>query len=267
PGAADLNPIHFVSSGTADFGTKWLADFMAAKDKGHSLVSIAQVLQSNGLVLIAKAKSGIRTPQDFKGKKVSVWFFGNETQFLTLLNKEHIPTDQMHIEAQKWSIEPFIKEQVDVSMAMIYNEYLRILDSGYQKNAINIIDFAEYGLNFPGQVLFTKTSHLKNRPELCESMVRASIRGWAWAMEHPEETVDVVLKYDETKTLDRSLQLRQMEMIIKLIKYGNRPLGYHSPEQVAFVMKTLYENKVISSALNLNDLYTNQVWERAQHKK
>ena len=267
PGATDINPIHLVSSEIADFGTKWLADFMAAKDKGLSLVSIAQVLQSNGLMLIAKADSGIRTPQDFVDKKVSIWFFGNETQFFTLLNKLHIPPDRMYIEAQKWSMDPFIKGKVDVSMAMIYNEYLRVLDSGYQENDINIIDFTDYGLNFPGHVIFTRSMQLKNRPELCERMVRASLQGWAWAMDHPDEAVDIVLKHDETKSLKRAHQLKQMRAMIKLIAYGNRPLGYHSPEQVAFVMHALHENNVISRLLDMSDVYTNQVWKRARLEK
>jgi len=129
---------------------------------------------------------------------------------------------------------------------------------------INIIDFAEYGLNFPGQVIFTRISTLRDRPDLCERMVRASLRGWAWAMEHPEEAVDIVLKHDESKSLKRDHQLRQMKAVIKLIKYGSLPLGYHAPEQVAFVMTSLFQNKVLSQALDLSEVYTNQVWEKAR---
>lgn len=81
PGAPDINPIYLVSSEVADSGTKWLADFIVAKEKTFPIISIAQVLQSNGLVLIAKAKSGIQTPHDFIGKCIGIWFFGNETQF------------------------------------------------------------------------------------------------------------------------------------------------------------------------------------------
>ena len=166
PGASDINPIYQVSSEVADFGTKWLADFLSAKEKGLPLISIAQVLQSNGLVLIAKAKSGIKTPRDFIGKRLGIWFFGNEVQFFTLMNKLDIPLDQMNIDALKWSIKPFLDDEFDVVMAMIYNEYLRVLDSGYKEKDINIIDFSKYGLNFPGQVIFTRVSTLENQPDL-----------------------------------------------------------------------------------------------------
>jgi len=263
PGASDINPIDLVSSGAADFGTKWLADFMAAKDNGLPLISIAQVLQHNGLVLIAKAKTGIRTPRDFIGKNLGIWFFGNEIQFFALMNKLSIPLDRMRIDALKWSIEPFLNDQFDVVMAMVYNEYLRALDSGYLKKDINVIDFAEYGLNFPGQVIFTHNATLQNNPDLCARMVRASLQGWQWAIDHPAKAVDIVMKYDQTKSLNRDLQLKQINAVIELVKYGNRPLGYHQPEQVAFVLSSLLEHRVLSQKLELADIYTNSIWEQA----
>ncbi len=263
PGATDLNPIYLVQSGLADFGTKWLADFLSAKDKGYALVSMAQILQSNGLVMIAKAKSGIKEPRDFVGKRLGIWYFGNEVQFYTLMNQLKIPLDKMDIKALKWSIEPFLNNKFDVTTAMIYNEYLRVLDNGYKKEEINIIDFKTYGINFPGQVIFTHKKTLNNRPDLCEKFTRASVRGWAYAMDHPEEATDIVLKYDKTEKLKKERQLRQMNEIIKLIKFGDRPLGYHDPQQVQFVMQSMLRNKVISEPVDLSEAYTNDIWKKA----
>ncbi|WP_459916078.1 ABC transporter substrate-binding protein [Desulfocicer niacini] len=160
PGATDINPIHMVSSDLADFGTKWLADFLASRGNNPGLISIAQILQSNGLIMIAKASSGIKNPRDFMGKQLGIWFFGNETQFFALMSKFDIPLDQLNIDALKWSIKPFLNGRFDVITAMAYNEYFRIIDAGYKKEDLSIIDFSEYGLNFPGQVIFTKDSIL-----------------------------------------------------------------------------------------------------------
>lgn len=264
PGASDVNPIYLVSAGAAQFGTKWLADFMDAKAKGFPLISIAQILQNNGLIMMAKAQSGIKTPQDFIGKKVGIWFFGNEVQFFTLMNQLDISLDQMKIDALKWSIDPFLNGQFDVTMAMTYNEYLRVLESGFEKEAINVIDFSDYDLNFPGQVVFTTTDLMKKEPELCKGMIKASLRGWKDAMTLPEEAVDIVLKHDQTQTLTKDHQLKQMNEITKLITYGNHPLGYHPPDQVASVMKILLQNKVLSQAIPLSNVYTNQIWKKAR---
>jgi len=263
PGAPDVNPILLVSTGMDHFGTKWMADFLAAADNKHPLVSIAQVVQKNGLVLVAKAASGIKNPRDFIGKRLGIWYFGNEVQFYALMNSLNIPLDKINIKPLKWSITPFLKNEFDVVTAMIYNEYIRILDSGYKKEDLNIIDFSDYGLNFPGQVLFTNQTLIKKQPDLCRRMVRASLRGWAYAVKHPEEAVEIVLKNDKTGKLEKNQQLKQMRAMIQLIRYGSRPLGFHEPGQVSFVMKRLVENKVISAPLNLDEVYTNRIWELA----
>ncbi len=195
-----------VSSGVSDFGIQWFADFAAAKDKGLSLISIAQILQSNGLVMIAKADSGIKTPYDFKGKRLGIWLFGNEIEFYSLMSQLEIPLDSMSISPLKWSIRPFLDNTYDAVKSMTYNEYLSVLESGYRKEDINIIDFADYGMNFPGDIIFTKKSTLDNNPDLCKRMVRASLRGWKWAMENQEEAVDIVIRHDKSGTLKKIIR-------------------------------------------------------------
>ena len=95
-------------------------------------------------------------------------------------------------------------------------------------------------------------------------MVRASLRGWAWAMKHPEKAVDIVLKHDKSKSLKKAHQLKQMTEIKKLINYGGHPLGYHCPTQVEFVVESLVQNHVISKPSNLEDIYTNRIWQKAR---
>jgi len=264
PGAPDLNPVYLVSSGAADFGTKWLADFLAGVDKNRHLVSLAQVFQSNGLVLLAKAKSGITRPRDLVGKRLGIWFFGNEVQFYALMRQLQIPLERLDIKPLKWSIEPFLQDEFQVITAMIYNEYLMVLDAGYRPQDLTIIDFADYGLNFPGDLLFTTTNTLKNRPDLCEKMVRASLKGWAYALNHPEEAVDIVLKHDKTGKLKRHHQLKQMREIIKLVRFGGRPLGWHDPEQVQRVVRILLDSKILSAPLRIEEVYTNRIWEKVR---
>lgn len=266
PGAPDINPIHLVEAGTADFGTKWLADLLAAVDGGAPLVSIAQVFQSNGLVLLAKAKSGITGPRDFPGRRLGIWFFGNEVQVYALMRRLDVPLERLRIQPLKWSVEPFLKDEFEVITAMIYNEYLTVLDAGYAPGDLTVIDFADYGLNFPGDLLFTATNTLKDRPDLCERMVRASLKGWAWALEHPEEATDIVLKHDRTGRLNRDHQLRQMREIIRLVKFKDRSLGRHDPEEVKRAAEILFESRILHAHPETEKVCTNRIWEKVEQR-
>ena len=59
---------------------------LATREKGIALVNIAQVFKRSGMELTCRADSGVKTPADFKGKTLGVWFGGNEYPFLSWMS-------------------------------------------------------------------------------------------------------------------------------------------------------------------------------------
>ena len=257
PGASDSNPVQLVSLGAAEFGTRWLADLIAAIDKGSPLVSVAQLLQGNGLVLVARTDSGIKHPRDFLNKRVGIWFFGNQIQFYALMAQEGVDVRKVTVSPMQFSVKPFLSRQYDVINVMTYNEYLTLLQSGLKREQLKVFDFIDYGLNFPGDVLFTRTALLKDRPDLVRRMVRASLRGWRDALEDPEAATRIVLKHDRTGKLDPDHQREQMKEVARLVRIGNRPLGTHVAEDVERVASILAKNKLISRRVPDGEIFTN----------
>ena len=72
PGGPDIVPVDTVASGTADFGTTLLADLAVAIEKSKPVISIGQIQQKNGLVLVTRKSSKINHPKDFVGRQVGV---------------------------------------------------------------------------------------------------------------------------------------------------------------------------------------------------
>lgn len=264
PGGPDLISTDLVASGTDDFGTALLADIIVAIQSGKPLISISQIQQSNGLLLIAMASSGIRTPQDFVGKRVGVWLGNWEAQFDALIFKEGLSPEDFELVSQGFSMDGFIKGELDVASAMIYNEYYTVLESGIKPEQINIIDYADYGLDFPGDVLFTTQKLARENPDLCVRMVRASLRGWQYAIDHPEEAADIVLKYDTSGIQNREHQLSMMNEIAKLVRVSVRSLGYTDRDDVRRTIDTLFNYGVLSSPITPDSVFTNMFWEQAQ---
>jgi len=264
PGGPDISPIDSVRTGTAEFGTGLLADIIVASQQSNDIASIAQIQQTNGLLLIAKKDSGINGPKDFTGKKVGVWLGNWEAQFDALIAKEGIKANDFTLVSQGFSMEPFINGELDVASAMIYNEYYAVLESGIEPEDITIINYADFGLDFPGDTLFTSKKNLQENSDLCVRMLRASLRGWQYAMEHPEEATDIVLKYDQSGVQNRDHQLSMMREIIKLVQVNLRPLGYTDRNDVRRVIDTLYSYKVLSAQVDPDAVFTNSLWEQAQ---
>jgi len=87
PGGPDINPSQVMAGGGADVDIDWMPSALAAREKGVPLVNIAQVYQKSGLELTCRKDSGVKSPADFKGKTLGVWFAGNEYPFLAWMSR------------------------------------------------------------------------------------------------------------------------------------------------------------------------------------
>jgi NitT/TauT family transport system substrate-binding protein len=191
-----------VRVGTAQFGTSLLADIIVTSQQSNDLKSIAQIQQTNGLLLLAKKSSGISQPKDFSGKRVGVWLGNWAAQFDALVAKEGLKPTDLTLVSQAFSMDACLKGNLDVASAMIYNEDHSVVESGVKPEAISIINYADFGLNFPGEVLFTSAKFAQENPEICVKMLCATLRGWQYAIEHPEEAVEIVMKHDKSGVFD-----------------------------------------------------------------
>jgi NitT/TauT family transport system substrate-binding protein len=263
PGGPDVMPVDLVTIGTRDFGTALLADLTVAAQKGTPVISIGQIQQRNGLLLIAKKSSGIKQPQDFAGKRVGVWLGSWQAQFEALIAKAGITQKDFQLVSQGYSMDPFLAGELDVASAMIYNEYYAVLERGVKPEDLTIIDYANYGLDFPGDTLFTSRQMVKQDPDLCVRMLRASLRGWKYAIEHPGEAVDIVLKYDKSGVQTREHQLSMMVEISKLVQVEGREIGYTDEAVVQRTISTLLQYKVLAGPVQAGDVYTNDFWKQA----
>jgi NitT/TauT family transport system substrate-binding protein len=263
-GGPDLVSVDLVAAGVHDFGTSLLADLIVAVEGDKPVVSIAQIQQTNGLLLLAHSSSGIEGPADFAGQRVGVWLGGWEAQFNALMAREGLSTQDFDLVSQGFSMDPFLDGSLDVASAMIYNEYHVVLESGVAAEDLSIIDYADYGLDFPGDVLFTSRRLAEEDPELCTRMLRASLRGWAYAVENPEEAVQIVLKYDEAGIQTEAHQRSMMEEIAKLVSLPLRPIGYTDRDDVRRTIDTLLSYGVLSQGVQPEAVFTNDFWEQAR---
>lgn len=258
-GGPDLVPVDLVAASSRDFGTTLLPDLAVSIHKGQKVKAIAQIQQVNGLRLLARKDSGIRTPEDLVGKNVGVWLGSWEIQFTALLASRHIDPKEINIISQGWSMKPFLDGQFDAASAMIYNEYFRLIEAGMMAENIHIIDYRDYGQDFPGDVLFTSDLMLKEQPDLCRKMVEVSIRGWKYAVTHPKEAARIVLKYDKGKIQSYEHQMNMLRALSRMIVVdmddADYSIGTFRREKVEQMLKMLTLHGIMTFTLFPEDIY------------
>jgi NitT/TauT family transport system substrate-binding protein len=229
-GGPDIAPGQVLAGGGADVMIDWLPSALAAREKGLPIVNIAQPFKTSGLMLTCWKDTGITGPQDFRGKTIGVWFFGNEYPFLSWMSQEGIPTDGgdngVTVLKQGFNVDPLLQRQADCISTMTYNEFGQVLDAGVSTDELVTFKYEDVGVATLEDGLYALEANLAD-PAFADRMVRfvrASMKGWKWAEEHPEDAAMIVLDNDETGAQTEAHQVRMMGEIAKLTAGSNGTL-------------------------------------------
>ncbi|HBD09677.1 MAG TPA: ABC transporter substrate-binding protein [Syntrophobacteraceae bacterium] len=183
---------HLLAEGEADFGTMFLSTAIEKRAQGLQLVNIGQLVQCSSLMLIAKRSSGVFTPPDIDGKHVGLWGAEFQIQPLAFFRKHHLKITPI---PQAATVNLFLRGGTDVTSAMWYNEYHMILNAGINPEELTTFFFFDYDMNFPEDGIYCLESTLRRDPDLCCRFVQASLQGWRYAFQHPEEALDIVMSH------------------------------------------------------------------------
>ena len=231
PGGPDIAPPQVIAGGGADVIIEWMPAALASREKGLPLVNVAQPFKSSGMMLTCRKDSGIRSPADFRGRTLGVWFFGNEYPFLSWMSQLGIPTDGgdngVTVLKQGFNVDPILQKQADCISTMTYNEYWQIIDAGLSPDELVVFKYQDQGVSTLEDGLYVLEDNLKDpafRDKLTR-FVRASMKGWKWAEEHPDEAADIVLENDATGAQTEKHQRRMMREIAKLTAGSNGSLS------------------------------------------
>jgi len=195
---------------------------LAAREKGLPLVNIAQPFKSSGMMLTCRAETGITGPEDFPGKTLGVWFFGNEYPFLSWMSQLGIPTeggdDGVTVLKQGFNVDPLLQKQADCVSTMTYNEYWQVIDAGLTPDDLVTFKYEDQGVATLEDGLYVLEDKLSDPEEVDKLVrfVRASMKGWKWAEENPDDAAEIVLEYDETGAQTEKHQKRMMGEVAKL---------------------------------------------------
>jgi len=258
-GGPDIAPEQVIAGGGADVIVTWMAAALAARDKGVDLVNIAQPFAKSGLELICPKDGPVKTEADFKGHTLGVWFFGNEYPFYAWMHKLGLPTeggpDGVTVLKQSFDVQPLIQKQADCISVMTYNEYWQAIDAGFKPEDLIVFNYTALGNDLLEDGLYVLQDKLKD-PAFEDKMVRfvrASMKGWHYAVEHPDEAAGMVV---DAGGQDENHQKRMVGEVAKLIGDGKLdPVTY---ERTA---KALLDQKIITKAPE--GAYTTEITDKA----
>jgi signal transduction histidine kinase/ABC-type nitrate/sulfonate/bicarbonate transport system substrate-binding protein/DNA-binding NarL/FixJ family response regulator len=241
-----------VISGRAQYGISRSRLVMDRID-GLPVVVIACIFQHSSSVLLSLKSSGIRTPHDLIGRKVML-LPGDKAEIMAMFLQEGIRKEQIRILKHSWNYSDLIDGKTDaISAYFPDNSYFY-----HQKNniSINIIDPKSYGVDFYGDSLFTTEDEVRFHPDRVRRFREASLLGWEYALKHPEEIVDLILKKYKPDELRENLRFEAAN-IHELIQPELIQIGHINPGRWEHIAQTCVKLGMVNADYSLKGfIYT-----------
>jgi NitT/TauT family transport system substrate-binding protein len=234
-GGVDIVPQTELANGNVDFAVSWVSKALASREAGADIVNIAQVFQRSGTLQVSFKEKDITKPEDFAGRKIGNWGYGNEFEIFAALTKAGLdPAKDVTLVQQQFDMVGLLNGDIDAAEAMTYNEYAQVLeatnpDTGalYTAGDFNVVSYEIAGVGMLQDAIWASGERLASDAAYADTAVKfvaASLQGWAYCRDNVESCRDIVLA--KGSKLGASHQLWQMNEVNKLIWPAASGVGF-----------------------------------------
>ena len=220
-GSPSINPIALVQQGEAQFGIG-ASELLLAHSHGEPVLALAAIIQHSPLVLLARQDGQLTALRDLRGKRLQV--VEHEYELFAMFQALGFSRQDFQLLPRTVDLGPLIRGEVDAIAAYSTDEPFELA-----KHQLPLLSISprSAGIDFYGDTLFTSESFRQSHPKQVAAFVRASLRGWEYALQHPEEIVDLILlRYQPGKS--RAHLLFEAEEMRRLILPELVDLGHMS---------------------------------------
>lgn len=246
-----------VGNGTYNLGVASGSATVMARVVGIPVVSLAVINQHTPVVVYALAESNINTPQDLIGKRIGVNIGGTKhREFQALLKKLNIPETSIQLMGMsEASPAPLLAGQVDAMLGYTEDQPVTVELRG---QAVSRIALSDYGIDVYSTNIIANQSFLKEKPDLVRRFMRASIKGWEYAIAHPEEAVSAYMaKRPESDEAFNRANFKYLAPLLHSADTEKAGFGAQSEARWAYTQDVLFDLGMIDKKEPVSALFTN----------
>ncbi len=232
--------------------TLQLCQAMDIIDVGIPLVNILQTSMNNAMVIVS-AKD--KDPLTQKGARVGIWSVGFGQLAICMSIQDHLDYQWVRF-AQ--NINLFVAGALDATLAMSYNEYYQLIQAGIVMTDKNVYRFCDHGYNVQEDGVYMRRDYYETHREQARRFAEASKKGWEWASQHPEETLDIVMQYVNKNHIATNIVIQRLmlkEVLRLQVDRESKKREFRlRPDMVRLASNLMVKNNMLSREVTYEEL-------------
>lgn len=238
------DPVEVVLRGDADFGIA-ASELALHRARGRPVVALAVIVQNSPLVLLANRR---KIPSIDALTDQRIMLLPSESELFAYLRREGIK--QFTALTHSFDTRDLIDGRVDAISGYATDEPFELKQAGFPYIAFTP---KAAGISFYGDTLFTHASRVSDSPARVAAFRNAVLRGWRYALEHPDEISDLILQRYSTRHSKAHLLFEAMELK-RLMQPEMIELGQQSVAHWQQIAQTYAELGMLPAAFSIDGL-------------
>jgi diguanylate cyclase (GGDEF)-like protein/PAS domain S-box-containing protein len=239
-----VDPILEVATGKSDFGVAG-AKLVTTRAAGVPVVVLASIFQHSPQVMFSRKQAAALNPKDLLGKRVMLDSAADD--LAAWLKKAGLPPQRLNLVAHSYDTQDLIKGKVDAMSGSLLDDAWLFDQAKFPYQASSPRDG---GVDFYGDSLFTSEQMVREHGDRVRAFREASLRGWQYAMAHPEEIVGLIrAKYSQRR--ERGQLLFEAQQMVNLLAQDQTPLGSMDTQRWQAIAASFVESGKIKGEPNL----------------
>lgn len=259
-GNGSVSTVQIVGNGDYDIGHASLATMAIARSKGLQVKAVAGFIRQNDIGLMIGKDTGVNSPKDLKGKKLTFTAGSLETPFLDrFISAGGLSRDDLELTnvdaANKGTL--YMSGRVDGAFSSA--PFMQpIFD---RQRPTKTIKFSDYGLEFPSFGLFATEATIAAKRDQIRKFASVTAGAWQYILNgHEAEGVQAIMEARPQAKLDAQVLLDQIKILRDLVSTPattGKPMGIMAEADWAKALDTLQQGKLLGHVEAPGAYYTN----------
>ncbi len=223
---------------------------------GKKIAPLGAIFQKSLLIFLYLKKSNINSIEDLKNKRIMLDLNSSDhSLFSLILNKYQINENELKIVNTSYDINDLLEGNIDIYSSYISNELYNLQKLGIE---YDYIDPKKFAMNFYGDILFTSLANKSENPEKVDAFYTASIKGWEYAFNNIDETINLLINKYNTQDFTYEKYLYEANILKELSEIEKGNLGKLDLDRINHIYTSyiLTKNNLDKKITNNFDLFS-----------